>query len=1164
MKIKRIVAVLLAVDLILGAEPVMVNASNYTDIVLDEYIEAQEMSYDEEFIAESTFVEEESYEDGAFSEEDIVTDEIPTDEYEDEQLVDENDGEQIIEDNGYIEEDISIDDEDYTEESIEDESIEEISTNMFEAEDLGDEIKRGKDGEEDANDIGAGLTFTINRGTLTISGSGVMRDWIGGYYGDVKAPWLHKDITNVIIEAGVTTIGEYAFENCDSIKSIVCKGNISKIGIGAFSGCDSLEKLEFDGTVKFTKFSGITDCTELNTLILKKAAVFGDEAVYDEQASMNLPKLKTISFPEGSTFGKKSFYGCGLTSVTFLGTVELTAGDCFAFCPDLKTVAFNGTGSARNKISNNSFFYSNNISSITFKGPVDIGETIFVNLPNVKTLAFPAGSTFGAGAFGGCSGITSITFMGNVDLSAGSCFSGCTGLKTLNFNGSGPEKSKISNNAFTGGNNIATINFKGPVDIGEKEFMLVQGIKTLTFAGNTNIDSFAFSACPNLTSVKFNGDAKLAAGTFDQCIKLSKVIFSKNAKLDTEYDTGYETVKYSPFHDCIELAGVTFGTGIATLGEAALSGSQALKNVVFNGEARLSNEALSNCRALESVTFKDYADLDAECLQGCDNAKLTKLEFKKRSMIRTDYSGNYAFKDSPITTIKFTGYSFLGAGAFESCDSLKTVSFGNDTYLCEHTLSNCNNLTTVTFSGVTNVEGHVLSKCPNLKSLSFPKRMDAFNERAFSDLPELTAVSFGGGAYLSEKSFLDCPKVSKLEFKDQTDIITDSYGNHAFKDSSLNSITFGGKASLGDKAFYGCNTLTAVTFKGDAELGQDVLSNCSKLSSIKFGGNLSVIYNRAEVDGFCSNLPALTAVTFAGEAELPHRSFNHCDNSKLNKLSFGKKVTMKSGYDEHEHGAFQHAFRNSPISAITFGGPAVLQYGAFSDSDIIKSITFNSSASLGGEVFSNCTALTGVTFKGKADSKYNLGKNALYDCKNLKTISFGIGTLSVSDGACSKLPALTSVTFGGNTTLLGECFNQCDNSKLNKLVFKGDASIRPTSLQYPFSDSPISTLSVAGNADLRKDAFNNNSDLTSVSLGAAGKTVKITEALSGCGLLKTVNLTGTITVTDSLNNCTCLTTATIKYDVKKGESCTFAGDYFKSGCPSKIIVNGKIVKYSDL
>lgn len=1004
---------------------------------------------------------------------------------------------------------------------------------------------------EDENNIGYGLSYTINKGTLTISGNGQMRDWLDGYYADVKAPWHYEDVTNVIINAGVQTIGDNAFENCSSIKSIVCKGDISKIGLGAFTGCTSLEKLEFDGTVKFKALTSIGDCTELNTLILKKAATFEDKAIKE------LPKLKTLTFPEGSTFGEECFSDClELTSVSFMGSVDLSAGKCFAFCPNLKTVAFNGTGNTRNKITNNAFYYSNKIAVITFKNAAEIGAAIFSNLPALKTLTFPAGTTFGAGAFGGCAGITSITFMGNVDLSKGYCFAGCSALKTLNLNGKGPEKSKISNNAFSGCIDIATINFKGPVDIGEAEFQYTKGIKSLTFGGDSNIEIAAFYACPNLTSVTFNGDAKLSSMAFYECTNLSKVQFKKAAELDTAYE---DDIKLSPFQDCIKLASVTFGTGKTILGESALRRFSALKSVTFNGETYISAGALSDCKSLTGVTFNGYADLDAECFLECDNAKLTKLTFKKGAVFKTDAEGKYAFKDSPITTISFSDYSILNEGAFKNCDSLKTVTFSGDVELGESALSECDSLTTVKCAGTTTLESDALSGCSNLKTISFSGEVETYDSGVCSNLQSLSTVSFGNNTTLAANSFLNCPKIRKLEFKKQAKISTDSSNNYAFKDSPLESITFGGNAFLGDKAFYACNTLTSVKFKAASDLGKDVLSDCQKLKSISFGGKLSPLNNRADVTGFCSNLPALTTVTFSGDTELPYGSFNNCNNSKLNKLTFGKSVTINTNSSE----GIKHAFRDSAINTITFSGPAILKYGAFQNNNSIKTITFNGNASLGEKVFSGCEALTSVAFKGNKSNRYNLGIDALRECKKLKSISFGSGALSVSGGACSQLPALTSITFGGNTTLLGECFNECTNAKLTKLAFKGDASFRPTSQKYPFVDSPISTLSIAGNADLRKDSFN-DSYLKTVSLGATGKTVKITAALLRCGLLTTVKMTGTITVTDSLNVCPELTTVTIKYDVKKGESCSFNGEYFKYGLPKKIVVNGKTVQYSDL
>lgn len=1166
MRIKSVIAVFLASNMILSSEPIMVNASSTSVIVQNELAEIQEADTDivdavefedEMEKSDSTISEEEQQISEVPNNEEVIieqtpVDETPTNGIEDEQKIEDEqniENEQITEDTQSVEDYMSMEEDFSIDESIEIESEEIISNEADEEQKYENEIILMSEFEEDANDIGAGLTFTISRGTLTISGTGKMRDWVNSYYSDVKAPWLHKDVTNVIINAGVETIGDAAFENCSSIKSIVCKGDISKIGIGAFSGCTSLEKLEFDGTVTINKITDIKDCVELNTLILKKAAVFNDEAI------MNMPKLKTITFPVGSTFGKKCFYGCeGLTNVTFMGSVDLSAAECFAFCPNLKTVTFNGTGNP-NKITNNAFYYSNSISSITFKGATEIGDAIFVNLPDLKTLTFPVNTSFGVGAFGGCSGVTSIAFMGNVDLSAGYCFSGCSKLKTLSFNGRGPEKSIISNNAFSGGFNIATIVFKGPVDIGEQEFTMVQGIKSLTFGGDTNIDLASFNACEKLASVTFNGNAKLAPATFDQCINLSKLTFKKSAELDTDYNE----IKYSPFHDCIKLASVTFGTGKTTLGDAALKGCQALKSVTFNGEALLSSGALSDCRLLSSVIFNGYADLDAESFLECNNAKLTKLELKKGAMIRTNASGNYAFQDSPITTIKFKSDSALGDGAFKDCDSLKTVTFGSDVDLGEYALSDCDKLTTVKCIGVADFARNALNGCPNLKTLSFAGEVRTYDDGACSNLPALTAVTFGNNTSLASESFQNCSKVSKVEFKKQANISTDSSANYAFKDSPLKSIIFGGNASLEDKAFYGCNTLTSVKFKREANLGKDVLSKCSMLKSISFGGKLSLLNDSPDVTGFCSDLPALTSVAFAGEASLPYGSFNNCNNPKFNKLAFGKAVTI----DTYSSGSV-HAFRDSAINTITFGGPAVLKYGAFQNNNSIKTLTFKGNASLGEGAFSKCAALTSVYFKGKTKSSYNLGVNSLRDCPKLKSLYFDSGELSVSGGACSILPSLVTITFEGNTTLLGECFNQCSNAKLTKLTFKRNAAFRPTTTNYPFVDSPIRTVSIAGNADLRANTFNDSNYITSIKLGASGKTVKISEALLRCGSLKTVSMTGTITVTDSLNICPQLTTVTIKYDAKKGESYSFAGDYFKLGCPKKIIINGKTVQYANL
>ncbi|SDB52958.1 hypothetical protein SAMN02910263_02670, partial [Butyrivibrio sp. INlla16] len=65
---------------------------------------------------------------------------------------------------------------------------------------------------------GEGLTWTLENGTLTISGTGKMTDYVGGNH----APWYNdrNNINKVVICDGVTSIGAWAFWQCESLTSI--------------------------------------------------------------------------------------------------------------------------------------------------------------------------------------------------------------------------------------------------------------------------------------------------------------------------------------------------------------------------------------------------------------------------------------------------------------------------------------------------------------------------------------------------------------------------------------------------------------------------------------------------------------------------------------------------------------------------------------------------------------------------------------------------------------------------------------------------------------------------------------------------------------------------------------------------------------------------------
>ena len=82
-------------------------------------------------------------------------------------------------------------------------------------------------------------------GLLTISGEGAMTA-----LNNAADAWraYSGDIQSVVIEQGVTSIGDNAFNGCANLTSVTIPDGVTGIGDNAFSGCTSLADVYFDGT----------------------------------------------------------------------------------------------------------------------------------------------------------------------------------------------------------------------------------------------------------------------------------------------------------------------------------------------------------------------------------------------------------------------------------------------------------------------------------------------------------------------------------------------------------------------------------------------------------------------------------------------------------------------------------------------------------------------------------------------------------------------------------------------------------------------------------------------------------------------------------------------------------------------------------------------------
>ncbi len=114
---------------------------------------------------------------------------------------------------------------------------------------------------------GDGLTWNIDsNGVLTISGSGDMAD-----YSNYKSiPWYdsRNSIEKVVINDGVTSIGERAFYNCTNLTEASAGKDVLSIGKRAFYNCSSLTTVSLGDKITSMGDSVFENCESLTGIII--------------------------------------------------------------------------------------------------------------------------------------------------------------------------------------------------------------------------------------------------------------------------------------------------------------------------------------------------------------------------------------------------------------------------------------------------------------------------------------------------------------------------------------------------------------------------------------------------------------------------------------------------------------------------------------------------------------------------------------------------------------------------------------------------------------------------------------------------------------------------------------------------------------------------------
>lgn len=253
---------------------------------------------------------------------------------------------------------------------------------------------------------GGALTWKLDsKGTLTISGTGAMTD----YTKSGVAPWNkdYEEIRFVVIENGVTTIGEYAFENCTLLESVAISDSVEKIGKYAFSGCSALKRISLPDSIAQIGDHAFR-ASGLEAVKIPEGVTLLGEGMF-----ARCPNLQTVELPSTlQTIREIAFIGSGLNKIILPENLKYIGYECFYECTNLEEIKIPDSVTI---LDYSVFEGCSSLKKVTLsKGLKRISQTMFAMCHNLTEITIPDSITYiEEGAFFQCKKLKDVYYTGS-------------------------------------------------------------------------------------------------------------------------------------------------------------------------------------------------------------------------------------------------------------------------------------------------------------------------------------------------------------------------------------------------------------------------------------------------------------------------------------------------------------------------------------------------------------------------------------------------------------------------------------------------------------------------------------------------------------------------------------------------------------------------------
>lgn len=378
------------------------------------------------------------------------------------------------------------------------------------------------------------------------------------------------DLTEVVIEDGVTEIGKDVFQGCVGLTNVTIPDSVKKIGTWSFYMCKGLKNVDIPANME------IGDSSFRQSGLEQVTVSGGSVGNYAFHRSEDLKKI-TVNC---ETIGEEAFSGCDyLTDITLGENVKTLGDKAFYTCDALERVEIPST-------------------------VTDIGEKTFYSCPALKEAIIRAG-TVKAGTFYNCRALTTLIISDNATLDAsftvGNTYAKET-LETVKI-----ERGEIGISAFNSCPNLTTVELgTGVTSVGDNAFSKCTALKSINIGdGVTSIGKNAFNGCTALTNANI-GSGAIGESAFNGCTILANVTLGN----------GVTSIGRNAFLRCKALTSMDIGSSVRTIESYAFSGCEALKEVTISA-AQVKSGAFSKATALEKVTFgNDVTNIAAGVFNG--------------------------------------------------------------------------------------------------------------------------------------------------------------------------------------------------------------------------------------------------------------------------------------------------------------------------------------------------------------------------------------------------------------------------------------------------------------------------------------------------------------------------------------------------------------------